>query len=157
MKALIILVTLVGLGATALTIFVGARVMEPTVVANPYEEGLRYDETRRKAEVSTSTALTLDVSPRPPRAMSELEFTVRATRAGRPLEGAEVSLALTMPGMHMGENRVALAPAGGGVYRGKGVVVRCPSGGRRWEAEVTARAGDGGTAVATFPFEVAER
>lgn len=210
MKAFIILLVAVGLGSVVATIWVGSALRDETVVAQPYEEGLRYDETRRAAAVraglgdtgglparsahgrgapvppagpvpATAPAATLapsavrpepigqdpaaskdtialTLSPEPARAMTSLTFTVRATRDGAALEGAEVALALEMPGMYMGENRVALAAQGGGVYRGEGTVVRCPSGKRTWQADVTARPAGGGAPIARrFTFEVADR
>jgi nitrogen fixation protein FixH len=174
MKAVIALVVAVGLLAVVAAIWIGARVKEPTVVAKPYEEGLRYDEKRKAAAASAQAAragvedaaraadevgqVALDLEPLPPRAMSDLTFVARVTRQGAPLDGAAVEVALSMPGMYMGENRVALAPAGGGTYRGKGVLVRCPSGKRTWQADVEARPGDGGAPIrGRFTFEVVER
>jgi hypothetical protein len=199
------LLVVVGLGSVAATIWIGSTVKEETVVANPYETGLRYDEERRARAAAAGLGdtaalpaqsahgrgpappsarpeqpvrpersgaeraaesrdaprgdeLTLTISPDPPRALSELTFTVGVRRDGAAVEGAEVSIDLQMPGMYMGENRIALAPAGGGLYRGTGTVVRCPSGKRRWEAAITARRPGGGAPLArTFSFEVAER
>jgi nitrogen fixation protein FixH len=165
LKTLIALIVAVALGATFATVVLGSRLKEATVVANPYEEGLRYDQRRHEAERATATAtptatpdsLTLEISPQPPRAMSELVFTVRASQNARPLDGAEVSVVLSMPGMRMMENRVELAPAGSGVYRGTGAVVRCPSGSRAWAADVTAIPRGGGAPLTRrFTFEVAE-
>ena len=101
-------------------------------------------------------AFRLELTPRPPRPLSELEASLALSSGGAPLEEAEVALALEMPGMYMGENRFALRPLGGGRYRGKVVLVRCLSGRRDWVAEVTARLRDGRVARARFPFEVAE-
>jgi hypothetical protein len=175
MKAVIAIVAVVGLASVALTIWIGSRVREPTVVANPYEEGLRYDDTRRKAAAAAERAteggglddaaraleeaprVELDITPRPPRAMAELTFTARVMRGDDAVEDADVVVELTMPGMYMGDNRIALAPQGGGVYRGIGTVVRCPSGRRQWQADVAARPRDGGKPItARFPFEVAD-
>ncbi len=174
MKLVVLAVVAVGLASVASSIWVGARVAEPTVVAHPYEQGLHYDDSRRAAEMPAKDAhgrgkalpvaaaeratdraceLSLDIAPQPVRALSELTFTVRVSRGGAPVDAAEVALALTMPGMYMGENRVALAPVGGGAFRGKGTVVRCPSGNRSWQAEVTARTRDGATVTRRFGFE----
>jgi hypothetical protein len=167
MKVLILVVAAAALGATALTVVLGTRLAEPTVVANPYEEALRHDVHHRAPPDRSAAAservadardeLALEIEPRPPRALSELTFTVRATRDGKPLEGAAAALSLTMPGMAMGENRVPLAPAGPGVYRGKGAVVRCPSGGRAWAADVTVTPPGGAPLARRFGFEVADR
>jgi hypothetical protein len=101
--------------------------------------------------------VTLEVSPRPIRALAELTFTVEARRGADSAPGA-VEISLGMPGMYMGENRVALAAVGPGRHRGKGTVVRCGSGRRDWVAEVTLRPPDPAAPPlrAAFPFVVAE-
>ena len=62
--------------------------------------------------------------------------------AGKPVEGADVSLQFfmaAMPTMNMPamRNEVKLVPAGGGVYRGTGQVMMAG----RWEATVTVARG----------------
>jgi hypothetical protein len=165
-------------GAVAATFLVGARLAEPTVVPDPYQAGLRYDADRRKGAAETGraascaisagrcearadeagTTVTLEIEPRPVRAMADLTFTVGARRGAVPVGDAEAELALSMPGMYMGENRVRLSPRGGGLFQGRGVIVRCPSGGRTWSAEVTLRPREPAAAPvgATFTFELAE-
>jgi len=154
------------IGAVAANLVVGGRLFEPTVVANPYEAGLRYDEDRRRAggpprpapapcdaargacrQAAAGGEVSLEILPRPVRAFSDLEFVVHAPAGATP-----GPIDLAMPGMTMGENRVGLARGADGAWRGKGVVVRCPSGGRRWTATVAL----GGGAQVLFPFEVAE-
>ena len=158
------------LGAVAANFVVGGRLFERTVVEDPYETGLRYDEERKKAarpdcalsagpcrqQVDGAT-VTLEVTPRPVRPMKDLAFTVTARRGDAPAAETAGEIALAMPGMYMGENRVPLAARGGGVFQGKGLVVRCPSGRRTWTAEVTLR-GPGAAAPlrARFTFELAE-
>lgn len=152
MKVLIALVAAAALGAVGGAIYLGARLREPTVVADPYQAGLHYDEHRHPAGAACDLQsgpctqrlpdggeVTLTIGPRPVRAMRELEFTV-ALSAGSAAAGSEVAVALTMAGMYMGETRTALSPVGGGVFKGKGVVVRCPSGRRDWVAEVVVQA-----------------
>lgn len=78
--------------------------------------------------------VTLEVLPRPVKAMQELMFQV--TLAGHP--GKEHPyIDLNMPAMNMGKNRVMLKPDGQGTYEGRGVIVRCRSGRRTWSAKVT--------------------
>lgn len=78
--------------------------------------------------------LTLDITPKPVRAMQDLTFTV--TFSGlKP--AADPFIDLGMPGMTMGPNRVVLKRAGENAYRGTGVIVRCTSGLRTWKATVT--------------------
>jgi len=77
--------------------------------------------------------VTLDVEPKPVKAMEDLTFTVRF--AGEKFVG-DPYIDLGMPGMNMGRNRVFLKPIGESVYQGRGVIVRCPSGRRSWKAAV---------------------
>jgi hypothetical protein len=165
------------LGAVAGAIYLGHRFAEPTVVADPYEEGLAFDRNRHAHEHDAAAVgprapprcepgrtpcaqrvggatVTLAVSPRPV-AMKDVVFEVTAPADAAGAGPARVALA--MPGMFMGENRVVLAPAGAGRWTGKGVFVRCPSGKRGWTAEVELPAAAGRAPLrATFGFEVAE-
>jgi hypothetical protein len=78
--------------------------------------------------------VTLDILPKPVRAMRDLTF--RVSVSGRRLT-SNPYIDLGMPGMNMGPNRVDLKPVGGDTYEGRGVIVRCPSGRRTWKATVT--------------------
>ncbi len=161
MKLVSAAVCLIGFGAVAGALWVGHHLAEPTVVADPYEAGLHYDDAHHEhdaaavgpraapscdlgrgacARAVAGATVVLEISPRPIRAMTEVTFTVAARRGGTPLSDRAVEVALSMPGMYMGENRVRLAPAGGGRYQGRGTIVRCPSGGRAWRAEVSVAA-----------------
>jgi len=91
----------------------------------------------------------LSITPWPPRAMREVEFTV--TLPGYAGAGSP-SVDLSMTGMEMGRNRVDLSRGTDGRYRGTGVFVRCSSGRRDWEATVTAP----GAGKAVFRFAVAD-
>lgn len=162
-------------GAVVANLVVGGRLFEETVVKDPYEAGLRYQklrppEPRRAAGVDCDidrgpcekggpggVQVALEVGPRPVKAMVDLQFTVRAWRAGRPLGGPGGEVALEMPGMYMGENRVKLAPQGDGSFRGQGLLVRCPTGRRVWSAAVALPGDDPAAPLATtFTFELAE-
>ena len=83
-------------------------------------------------ELSGGT-VTLDIHPKPVRAMMDLRFTVK-------VDGLRLTknphIDLDMPAMTMGFNRVYLEPAGPGLYAGDGVIVRCPSGIPTWQALV---------------------
>jgi hypothetical protein len=91
--------------------------------------------------------VTLDITPRPVRAMHDLRFTVTFSGV-KPAHDPFIDLG--MPGMIMGPNRVVLKRAGDNSYQGTGVIVRCPSGRRTWKATVTVP--DKGTAE--FVFDV---
>jgi hypothetical protein len=79
------------------------------------------------------TEVTLDVAPKPVKAMKDLTFTVTFTD-GKAVANPYIDLG--MVGMNMGRNRVVLEPTGESVFRGYGVIVRCPSGRRTWRAEL---------------------
>jgi len=79
--------------------------------------------------------ITLDISPKPVKAMQDLVFKVSLVEEG--LDRAPY-IDLGMPGMKMGPNRVILKKISRTVFVGKGVIVRCPSGRRTWRATVTA-------------------
>ncbi|HSN90581.1 MAG TPA: FixH family protein [Anaeromyxobacteraceae bacterium] len=106
-----------GLGVVVATIWVGSLVKEETVVANPYEEGLRHDAERR-----ARAALGWEVRGLAPPASpgrSTLQFEV-VDGAGRPLDGAAVAVGVSRPDTSRG--------ATGSEARGTG-----PG---RWAAEV---------------------
>ena len=65
--------------------------------------------------------VTLDIKPKPVKAMEDLTFTVHL--AGE-RSVAVPYIDLGMPGMNMGKNRVVLKLAGEALYQGKGVIVR---------------------------------
>ena len=84
--------------------------------------------------VLSGCEVSLDISPKPVKAMQDLTFTV--TLAGEKTV-ADPYVDLGMPGMNMGRNRVILKPVGESVFQGNGVIVRCPSGRRLWKARIT--------------------
>ena len=78
--------------------------------------------------------ITLDIHPKPVKAMKELTFRVTLS-GGKPSSNPYIDLG--MPRMNMGPNRVSLQRVGKRVYEGGGVIVRCSSGRRIWRATVT--------------------
>ena len=81
-------------------------------------------------------SVTLEVSPRPVKAMQDLAF--KMTLTGKlPPDKMRPYIDLGMPGMNMGRNRVQLKFTGNATFEGQGVIVRCPSGRRTWQATVT--------------------
>ena len=118
-----------------------------------------YAETKGEASVNcdlqkapctlslSDREVTLDVQPKPVKAMKDLTFQVKIT-------GEQVSspphIDLGMPGMRMGPNRVVLRETAPNIYEGAGVIVRCPSGRRTWSATVTFH----DLGEATFIFDV---
>jgi nitrogen fixation protein FixH len=83
-----------GLGVVVATVWVGSLVKEETVVANPYDDGLRYD-----AERGARAALGWDVRalvPPPAPGPAALEFQI-VDAAGLPVEGAAVAVLVSRP------------------------------------------------------------
>ena len=81
-----------------------------------------------------AATVSLEISPRPVKAMQDLIFKVFLSGNPQP---ESLYIDLGMPGMKMGPNRVALKKVAAGEYEGRGVIVRCPSGRRTWFANVT--------------------
>lgn len=118
--------------------------MMPNALAEPINCDI---QNRPCSQTLSGQAVTLDITPRPVKAMEDLLFRVTLAED---LKGEAPFIDLGMPGMHMGRNRVLLKRIEKGVYEGKGVIVRCPSGKTIWKALVTAP----GTGKAGFIFDV---
>ncbi len=85
--------------------------------------------------LAVGVAVTLEVTPKPIKAMQDLSFKVTLT-GKQTTAPKDLYIDLGMPGMKMGPNRVQLNAAGDNTYTGQGVIVRCPSGRRIWQATV---------------------
>lgn len=92
--------------------------------------------------------VTLEVLPRPVKAMQDLIFKV--TIDGNLTLSKPPHIDLNMPAMNMGRNRVSLKLNDKDVYEGSGVIVRCKSGHRIWRATVNVP----GMGKADFIFDV---
>ena len=105
--------------------------------ADKYQEMINCDLHAGPCTRSLSeNTVTLDVTPRPVKALQNLSF--RVTLSGKQLTSTKAPyIDLGMPGMNMGPNRVKLKSACGNLYEGQGVIVKCPSGRRTWQATVT--------------------
>jgi len=102
-----------------------------------YQEMINCDlHTGACTQSVSENTVTLEVTPRPVKAMQDLSFKVTLNRA-LPPNTEPPYIDLGMPGMNMGPNRVWLKSTGNAVYAGSGVIVRCPSGRRTWRATVT--------------------
>ena len=99
------------------------------------------------AKTLPGCTVTLDIEPKPVKAMTDLTFTVILSGKD-PLTNPYINLG--MPGMEMGPNQVNLKSVGNNTYKGKGIIVRCPSGRRTWKAAVTIH----GVGTAEFVFDV---
>jgi hypothetical protein len=86
-------------------------------------------------KIVAGTNVTLEVFPKPVRAMHDLTFRVTVADPGKISEVPYIDL--NMPAMDMGVNRVLLRDLGHGAFEGQGVIVRCMSGRRTWRARIT--------------------
>lgn len=107
MKPVIAVAIATAIGAIVGTVWVGSRVREETVVARPYEEGLRSDADR---EARLRLGWTVQVAG-PVTAAGPLAFEVKDAR-GAALDGAEVALTASRPGSGRGQVRAAARAAG---------------------------------------------
>jgi hypothetical protein len=87
----------------------------------------------------------LDVGVRPNRAAVPNDFSVRLTRSGKPVAGADVTAKLVMLDMEMGSQSYQLAPAGGGLHSKSAPALVMVG---RWGIEYTVEPPDG------EPFDV---
>ncbi|NTV66893.1 MAG: hypothetical protein HGB06_04290 [Chlorobaculum sp.] len=83
------------------------------------------------AKQANGRTVTLDITPRPVRAMQPLLFRVSVEPSGDlpPV----LMLDFSMPGMYMGQNRMKLVRTASGAWEGRGVIVRCMSGKKLWQ------------------------
>ncbi len=93
MKKLLVLVTFIGMAAVIGAIVVGKYTFDGTVVDNPYEKGLLWDDEQKARE---SSGWNIDIQPPAPTVgRNELHINVR-DRAGKSL-AAEVLLTVSRP------------------------------------------------------------
>jgi len=83
--------------------------------------------------MSGNAVVTLDIAPKPVKAMKELFFSVTVKGA---VIKAPLRLVLTMPGMYMGRNEVLLKQVPDGSFAGRGIIPRCPTGKKLWQADI---------------------
>lgn len=102
------------LGIIGVTIWLGSRLAEPTVITDPYEHGLRYDHDRA---VRARLGIRAAVDPSGLRPGGEAIGFTLVDRAGLPVEGAAVQVAVTRPAGGGGERRGQARPLGGGRYQ----------------------------------------
>jgi nitrogen fixation protein FixH len=101
------------LGAIAGTVWVGAGVREETVVAKPYEEGLRHDDERR-ARSALGLSVAIDGEPLEAGA-GPLAF-VLSHRGGAPVDDAAVEVLASRPGTSRAPLAARARAAGAGRY-----------------------------------------
>jgi hypothetical protein len=96
LKILIVIVCVAGLGAVGGAVYVGASLKEPTVVPDPYQAGLQYDEHHRQGRATPGKAVTASAASTP---SSTPTPTVRssATAAVPPTSTAAPAPTATVP------------------------------------------------------------
>jgi nitrogen fixation protein FixH len=119
----------------AVTIALGVRLFEQTVVKDPYEHGLHHDE-ERQARQRLGWRARLDPADLRPGG-SGLGFTL-LDGSGAPVDGAEVRVAVTRPAAPGDEREGTAQPLGGGRYRAP-VGFAAPG---FWDVRFDARRGD---------------
>jgi len=122
--------------SVCLSIVVNQGPLREAIAADPDSGSLVKCDIQRGpcTQELAGMVVTLDILPRPVKAMKDLKFRVTVS-GGKPVRAAYIDLG--MPGMDMGPNRVELRPVKDNAYEGQGVIVRCPSGRRTWKATVT--------------------
>ncbi len=98
------------LGAIAATVWVALAVREETVVAHPYEDGLRQD-AERHARAALGLAVSIGASIEA--GVAPLEFALR-DRDGNPVDDAAVAVELSRPATSRGERSAAARSLGAG-------------------------------------------
>lgn len=105
--------TVAGLGAIGATIWIGTQVREDTVVAKPYEEGLRLGADQR-ARAALGLAISLEDGA-PEAGHGPLAFHL-ADREGRPVDDAAVAVEVSRPETSRDTAAAAARPQGEGRY-----------------------------------------
>ncbi len=134
MKALVWIVGIVVLALTIVTIIIGTRTFEGTVVDKPYEAGLAWDAERaNRAALGWSVSLVRDRFPVGTAAL----LVAALDRRGSPLAGAEVGVALTRPSTRAYDRRAAAVAQPTGLYLAE---LDLPLAGA-WQVTISVRSG----------------
>lgn len=114
LKLALAAVVVAALASVAAVIGIGAAVSETAVADTSHEHGLRYDRDRALAAPLGLRAAFDPASLAP--GGDSLEFTLR-DKAGAPVEGATIQVALLRPAGGGGQRSAGARPLGGGRYR----------------------------------------
>ncbi len=112
MRSVIALVACAALGAVVGAIWLGVKTKEPTVVADPYEEGLHYGEHGHRADAIASATRTTAATSSPTATHCDLD-SGPCTQPSPALAGAAVTLSIAprpLRAMRDLELTVAIAP-----------------------------------------------
>lgn len=113
MRWVLALVAVVGLSTVVATIWIGSKVMEPKVVDDPYEHGLRYDQ-EKAARARLGWQARFDREGLRP-AAGPLAFAL-VDRTGAPVEGAAVQVVVRRASGGGDDRRGEARALGGGRY-----------------------------------------
>lgn len=83
---------------------------------------------------SGNHTVTLNIDPKPVKAMKELTFSLTVTPSDKLPD--KLLLDLSMPGMQMGRNQVTLVKKNATLYNGRGIIVRCMSRQTLWQVTI---------------------
>jgi nitrogen fixation protein FixH len=111
---LVALASVAALGAVAVTISIGASLREQTVVKDPYQRGIQHDQERQARE-RLGWQARFDAADLQPGGAA-VGFTL-VDKAGAPVEGAEVQVAVTRPAGPGDERQGTATALGGGRYQ----------------------------------------
>jgi hypothetical protein len=132
-KVILSIVVVVGFVSVAGAIFIANRVAEPTVVSDPYEEGLHYDEHRHATDPTGGkrTARDLRSATATPTAPATLpRCDLQTAPCTRPLpDGAELTLAVApqpVRAMSDLEFTVSVTPASAAAGAAASIVLTMP-------------------------------
>ncbi len=114
MKIVLAVLVSVILAIIGITVYVGSHLAEPTVVTDPYEHGLRYDRDRA-VRARLGFRATFDPDGLRPGGEA-LGFTL-VDRAGQPVDGAVVQVAVTRPAGGGGDRSGQARTLGSGRYQ----------------------------------------
>jgi nitrogen fixation protein FixH len=113
MKWVLAVVSLLGLATVVATVWIGTVVMEPKVVDDPYERGLRYDQ-ERAARAQLGWQARFDRAGLRP-AAPPLAFAL-VDQAGAPVEGAAIEVVVRRASGGGDDRRGEARALGGGRY-----------------------------------------
>lgn len=144
MRTLLVFIALTAVGAVIGAIVVGSMVFDGTVVEDPYEQGIAWDEVRKRREASGLTVTLAASSYR--RGRNDVVVEV-STRPGDPVGEDDLSLRVSRPSSADYDRTYGAARQEDGRY---GAVVDLPLRGS-WEITVLV---DRGGAPLEFPREI---
>jgi nitrogen fixation protein FixH len=113
MKLVLLLAVATVFALIAMTVVVGSKVREETVVEHPYEEGLHHDADRASRAALGLAVAVEDDAPVPGKAPLAFRLT---DRQGRAVAGAKVTVELSRPDTSRGEVRADARETAPGRY-----------------------------------------